>query len=601
MYYSEFFRLREPPFSIAPNPRYLFLSERHREALAHLLYGVVNGNGFVALTGEVGTGKTTLCHCLLEQLPENVDLALILNPRVDARELLASLCDELRISYPKDTSSLKVFSDTLNTHLLATHARGRNTILLIDEAQNLSFDVLEQVRLLTNLETSETKLLQIILVGQPELNALLGQTNLRQLNQRITARYHIEPLSLTECRTYIEHRLSVSGAQEPIFSHSAIRKIYHFSGGIPRLINIICDRALLGAYSTGIHKVDSLIVRKAAKEVLLQTPKKRQNFYGWKFFVVAATILLATTVFYSHEKSTASRPLTHWLATTDKIETRQNNIDRRMMDTKPLYETIFDSLSSASANTDIPGSSFPNWEKIGSSDLTALFKSEFSKLTGPLINITPQLNRDKKQRFIDHISNPQLDLYSVLPQLFMQWQIADEPKFNNFCASARRAKLRCLVQQGTWHELVRLNRPATLEFSLKRGSSRYATLVAANNKFVTLSFFDEQQYSFPVEEILPYWQGHYALLWKPPTNDTGLLLAGYSHPGVIWLRENLPGLKQQTPEQPLSQRFDRPLESEVIAYQTKYGLKSDGKVGSETVISINNLSRAAGIPRLDSN
>ena len=245
--YEQHFNFTAPPFSIAPNPRYVYLSPQHREALAHLLYGISIGGGFVVLTGEVGTGKTTLCRCLMEQLPEDVDIALIFNPRLNARELLASICDELKISNPGEKTSIRRLIDLLNHHLMDTHARGRRTIVLIDEAQNLSYDVLEQIRLLTNLETNVTKLLQIILVGQPELNTLLARPNLRQLSQRITARYHLLPLSLAETGAYISRRLAVSGVTRRIFSRLAVGRIHRLSVGIPRLINLICDRALLGA------------------------------------------------------------------------------------------------------------------------------------------------------------------------------------------------------------------------------------------------------------------------------------------------------------------------------------------------------------------
>lgn len=245
--YTQYFQFTEQPFSIAPNPRFLFMSPRHQEGFAHLLYGIGQGGGFVALTGEVGTGKTTLCHCLLQQLPEDVDIALILNPRVNPVELLAALCDELQIAYPAKTLRLKLMVDIINKYLLAAYARGRRTVVMIDEAQNLSFDVLEQVRLLTNLETSQTKLLQIILVGQPELTALLAKDDLRQLAQRITARYHLKALSFKETAEYIRHRLLVAGCGTQLFNNSAVRTIYRRSGGIPRLINTICDRALLGA------------------------------------------------------------------------------------------------------------------------------------------------------------------------------------------------------------------------------------------------------------------------------------------------------------------------------------------------------------------
>src|SRR5208283_1359598 len=249
--YRDHFGLADTPFSIAPDPRYLYMSEFHREALAHLLYGIDSDGGFVLLTGEVGAGKTTVCRCLLEQLPDTVDAALILNPKLDSQELLATLCDELGISYPEDATGIKRFVDMINAHLLDSYAKGRKTILIIDEAQNLSSDVLEQIRLLTNVETNERKLLQIIMLGQPELREKLEQPELKQLAQRITARYHLGPLSRNDIPAYIARRLRVAGTQSTLFSASAIKALYGFSGGIPRLINIVCDRALLGAFAEG--------------------------------------------------------------------------------------------------------------------------------------------------------------------------------------------------------------------------------------------------------------------------------------------------------------------------------------------------------------
>ena len=245
--YLEHFNLTERPFSITPDPRFLYMSARHREALAHLLYGLGDGGGFVQLTGEVGTGKTTICRCLLEQIPDNVDLALVLNPKVTAIELIATVCDELGVVYDEKDVSVKSLTDVLNRYLLDAYARGRHTVLIIDEAQNLSADVLEQVRLLTNLETSTQKLLQIILIGQPELRTLLAREDMRQLAQRVTARYHLEPISREETSAYIKHRLQICGTSQPVFNKRALDRIQQLSGGIPRLINVLCDRSMLGA------------------------------------------------------------------------------------------------------------------------------------------------------------------------------------------------------------------------------------------------------------------------------------------------------------------------------------------------------------------
>ena len=267
--YHQYFGLTEAPFSISVNPRYLFMSPRHRDALAHLLYGVGSGGGFILLTGEVGTGKTTINRALLEQLPDNVDLAIVLNPALSAVELLATVCDELDIDYPRGEESLKVLTDALHRFLLENHQRDRKTVLMIDEAQHLDFDVLEQIRLLTNLETDSEKLLQIILIGQPELTEKLARPELRQLNQRITARYNLEPLNVDETAAYIRHRLEVaglSGSQE-LFPGGVVRTIHARTRGIPRQINLLCDRALLGAYGRKEVRVNGRLVQAAAVEV----------------------------------------------------------------------------------------------------------------------------------------------------------------------------------------------------------------------------------------------------------------------------------------------------------------------------------------------
>jgi len=244
--YKEYFGLEEMPFSIAPDPRYLYMSDQHREALAHLLYGFNSDGGFVLLTGNVGTGKTTICRCLLEQIPEKTAIAFIINPKLTVDELLAVICDEFGIKYPAGNKSIKLFIDNINTYLLEAHAIGHRAVLIIDEAQNLSADVLEQLRLLTNLETNQVKLLQIILMGQPELRDKLSRPDLLQLSQRIIARYHLGALSKKEVAAYVSHRLTVAGVKDRIFSDAAIAELYKLSGGVPRLINVLCDRALLG-------------------------------------------------------------------------------------------------------------------------------------------------------------------------------------------------------------------------------------------------------------------------------------------------------------------------------------------------------------------
>ncbi len=287
--YQQYFGLSEAPFSIAPDPRYLYLSDKHREALAHLIYGVGDQGGFVLLTGEVGTGKTTICRCLLQQVPDDADIAFIINPRQSINQLLQSIFNDLGIDYDRGMTS-KDLIDELNHYLLDAHANGRNTILIIDEAQNLSVDVLEQLRLLTNLETNEKKLLQLVLLGQPELNDLLAKSELRQLAQRVTARYHLSPLSKPEVTQYIEHRLSVAGCRTELFPAAAINKIFQLSKGVPRLINLICDRTLLGVYSTNNDQASAKIVANAAREIF-----PAQGGFNWK--PVGLSLLLAVAIF----------------------------------------------------------------------------------------------------------------------------------------------------------------------------------------------------------------------------------------------------------------------------------------------------------------
>ncbi len=303
--YESHFHLNQAPFSIAPDPAFLYLSEGHREALAHLTYGFSHG-GFVLITGEVGTGKTTLLRNLVKRTPQELDVAFVLNPRLTVRELLETLCDELGVDYPEHTAlSVKQYIDALNRHLLATHQAGRDTVVIIDEAQNLSPAVLEQIRLLTNLETDKRKLLRIILLGQPELAELLSRTELRQLAQRITARYHLKGLSREDTYAYVVHRLARAGGSPQLFTRGALRRLYRLSSGIPRVINLIADRALLGAYAEGRHQVPGRLVDRAAAEVL----GRERRLGRWVAAGVAAALTAGVASAY-FLRTDRSHPLT---------------------------------------------------------------------------------------------------------------------------------------------------------------------------------------------------------------------------------------------------------------------------------------------------
>jgi general secretion pathway protein A len=313
--FYHFFGINDSPFSIAPDPHYLFLGEKHQEALAHLFYGIGNEGGFIVLTGEVGTGKTTICRTILQQMPDATDVAYIVNPRLDANELLQSICDELGLFYDAEERTNKVMLDILTKFLLASHARGRHTLLIIDEAQNLSTDVLEQIRLLTNLETNEKKLLQLVLIGQPELADMLASRELRQLSQRVTARYHLETLTRAETGNYIAHRLKVAGFQGPLFSNSALRSVYRATGGVPRLINVLCERCMLGAYVSESRAVDAAIVKRASRELKAPERKSRRlrrkldGFRAAKLLTPAlALLILGLGIYYGSAMQNTALP-----------------------------------------------------------------------------------------------------------------------------------------------------------------------------------------------------------------------------------------------------------------------------------------------------
>ena len=294
--YQDYFGLNSKPFGIVPDTRFLFMSDSHKEAIAHLVYALNEKNGFVQLTGEVGVGKTMACRYILANIPKDIDVALILNPRIGEIGLLRTLCQELNI--PFDSNQLtNELTQSIYNKLLDTHAKGHHTILIVDEAQNLPKRTLEQIRLLTNLETATQKLLRIILIGQPELGQLLASHDMRQVAQRITSRYHLGSLEADETDKYIHHRLKIAGCERRLFSKSATHKVHQLTDGIPRLINLLCDRALIGAYSLGEHEVTPDIVKTAAKEALpfVEAATGGSNWTRWlpalaMVFVFAALI-----------------------------------------------------------------------------------------------------------------------------------------------------------------------------------------------------------------------------------------------------------------------------------------------------------------------
>jgi len=578
--YEQHFNFSSPPFSIAPNPRFVYLSPQHREALAHLLFGISAGGGFVALTREVGTGKTTLCRCLLEQLPDDVDIALIFNPRLNAKELLAAICDELRIAHPAHRATIKQLIDLLNHHLLDAHARGRRTVVLIDEAQNLSYDVLEQVRLLTNLETNETKLLQIILVGQPELKALLGRPQLRQLSQRITARYHLKPLSLGDTDAYIRHRLAVSGVHLRLFTPSAVKQIYRRTGGIPRLINLICDRALLGAYALGQFEVTPGIVRKAAGEVLPEQSGQPSRVYT----LAALSAVLALLAVAQHQ---GYLPLDELLAPDIPSKPKVAGAIRYAPAPTPVIvavapspdPTVVPSASPEGVPTSSPNDVSPPSPTASARPVEA----------SPPPTAVPAPPPDRPLAEVLNSLPAQRD--QAMPRLLALWGTQAPAGGTDACTYARLQGLRCLEMTTAWPQLVALNRPALLELQPTEGARRFGLLVAAQTGPVLE--VEGREVRPTVEELERYWHGAALILWKPPFGKSSARV-GDKGETVRWIRDVL----KMPAAAGAALVFDEKLKSRVAVFQKEQGLLQDGQVGPLTMINLEELDASLTGPRL---
>lgn len=587
--YQKHFGLTERPFSIAPDPRFLYMSRQHREALAHLLYGIGEAGGFVQLTGEVGTGKTTICRCLLEQLPEQVDLALILNPRVNARELLASLCDELHIPYDRDTTSLKVLTDVLSAYLLDSHARGRRTVLMIDEAQNLSAEALEQVRLLTNLETTREKLLQIILVGQPELRTLLAREDLRQLSQRITARYHLEPISRDETAAYIRHRLQVCGAGDVVFSDAAIDLVHKLSSGVPRLINVLCDRAMLGAFVEGKHSVDTPIVRKAAHEVLPEEGLQRPA-QGWRWLAPAALLVLlgAGAWLLTHRPY----PL---LSALQPVQPPQPAAESEPVESAPVPPPA--PVAEAPVNPVPPpdeAAAEADGPSTGTAEVSAVEAGAATEAT-PAETAAPPVANGLQDALARSGPGAASNAWTVLYRLWgVQASVLGDEQA---CAQAPGVGLRCLQGGGSWTVLTRLDRPAIVLLNTDDGRRVPVVLLELLGADVRVDV-DNKEMVVPVSELQQAWLGHYRILWKTPPKGSPVLRPGERGSDVAWLRERIQKVTGMTAISPNPAFYDEGLKELVEQFQRDQGLQADGIAGPHTLIHLNNLDRQMALPRL---
>jgi general secretion pathway protein A len=573
--YLKHFNLSERPFSITPDPRFLYMSDRHREALAHLLYGLGEGGGFVQLTGEVGTGKTTICRCLLEQVPDNVDVALVLNPKVTAEELIATVCDELGVTYPTGIHSIKTLTDLLNRHLLDAYARGRRTVLIIDEAQNLSSDVLEQVRLLTNLETPTRKLLQIILIGQPELRALLGREDMRQLAQRVTARYHLEPIAAQDVGDYIQHRLQICGASHIVFRTGAVSLIRRFSGGVPRLINVLCDRALLGAYVEGKAQVDRPIVRKAAREVLAEDtpPHGERRWVGPALTALAAMLLVAAVIFYPPWPGMDIRALMPGAGQKASPAAAVPHLPEQRPVAEPARAPQPSPVpASASVAAPAPAGKAPAQPAGGLPE---------GKTLGMLLSGADDSYYRRAWR-----------------ALLAQWSIVlpDETK-PDFCKFIYSKGMRCSFDTGDWTRLRFYDRPVILKLDTPAGQRVPVALQHLDGDTAELTVGDET-YRLATGQIDPYWHGDYVLLLRAPPNGTMNMKAGFVGKDVVWLRQQIEHIQGTELATPNSLVFDDDLRLHVLEFQRNSGLATDGIVGKNTLIRLNSLSGDPGVPRL---
>jgi general secretion pathway protein A len=540
--YLSFFGLNEKPFAITPDPRYLYLSERHAEALAHLLYGINEAGGFVQLTGEVGTGKTTTIRSLLAQTPKNAEVALILNPRMTPPEFLLTICEELGIGVP-DTAehSLKDLVDILNDYLLKAHAGGRRVVLVVDEAQNLAPAVLEQVRLLTNLETNTQKLLQIILIGQPELRELLGRVELRQLAQRITGRYHLDPLSSDETAAYVRHRLRVAGATTDIFSAPALGEIFRLSGGVPRVINVIADRALLGAYTQDRHRVASSLVRNAAAEVFGR--RFAPMWLPWAGAAAGALALIAAGVI--------------------------------------VWQFAPFGLSSSEAAAKVPvarAAPEPAPAKVA--------------VAAPIrvASITPPPPESLTALLSQHNAETATD--AAFGTLFKIWNVHYEAGSEDPCTQAMKQGLECLVQRGSFGQLRQYNRPAILLVNDAGGTSHQVVLTGLGDERASIDLAG-QKHDIGVTDLARYWFGDFIMLWRPGTARVKPLSVGMRGDEVRWLRQSLQRASGASPDASASDVFDSDLSKAVMDFQRRNQLVVDGIAGVQTQIVL--ASAVAGL------
>ena len=566
--YAQYFGLKHEPFSIAPDPRYLYMSERHREALAHLLYGVKGGGGgFVLLTGEIGAGKTTVCRCLLEQIPKRCNVAYIFNPKLTALELLKTVCEEFHVPVQHDgagTPTVKDYLDPLNRFLLETHSVGQNNVLIIDEAQNLSAGTLEQLRLLTNLETNERKLLQIVLIGQPELRTMLQRPELEQVAQRVIARYHLDALSERETARYLRHRLQVAGLTSAFpFSKSAVMRIHERSRGVPRRINLLADRALLGAYAEGAAGVDQRIVDKAAAEVfgVQERLGALRRWAPWGLGL-AMGVALAGSVAWLWPRDAGSGAATPMAAASGAVR----------------------AASGATAASAAP-------KAASGLPMAGAVQASASSASAPLF-----LTAADVAARAAGAAQTEVQAWRELAPV---WGIGLPETAPDPCAVAQRAQWQCFRSASGGLPLIRqLDRPGFITLRDESGRTVHALLLGLQDRHATLRL-GGQALNVTLVSLANVWQGDFGTFWRAPEGYAGVLTEGARGPAVDLLATQLAALRSE-PAPPAGQAYSAALRARVQAFQLSQGIQADGRAGPTTFMQLARATGTSREPRLDS-
>ncbi len=572
--YLQFFGLSEAPFAITPDPAFVYLSAAHRDALAHLLYGVGTGGagGFVQLTGEVGTGKTTICRCLLEQVPEDTIIALILNPMLTPIELLATICEELDVAVSGIENSSKALVDALNAYLIKQHALGKRVVVIIDEAQNLSPEALEQVRLLTNLETAKDKLLQMVLLGQPELRQLLQRQNLRQLAQRITARYHLSPLGEKETAAYVRHRMQVAGARQSPFNRAALRSLYKRSGGVPRLINIIADRALAGAYARELNSVTARLVNSAADEV--QPSETRVQKSGWPGVIAVVSLILLVGISFSIWVLPQLQP---------QAETQAEPSLQFSAKQAPVQVIESEITQDASEQAEHP----PDNQATG----TILSRQEpsipaASGLDEPATTPSEEL---LSQSIDSAWLNKQHSLaWQGMAEL---WQDSDNAiAIQAACDGQKGTGYACLRDYGSLARVKKLGLPVVLVLQAQ-GDRNVLLRGLVDNRLLLGAGRASAEFSREVVE--PLWLGEFLVVW-PQAPDWPLQIRRGESGAAVDIVMGLAG--QAIPAWQGSGIFDSGFESWLTEFQRNNSLRADGIIGPKTLLYL--MAPTITVPRL---